>query len=314
MLARLSNSLRGRKKKWRKVFLSKSKPVWNDVKLRYYTDVKKDSVTFEIKNALGIGARLVWVLEILAFCDAKGIIPNFKFSYYDSPPEDDFFNRYFYIKNFTARQENLIKLESNAELGFTKQCNEALSVEQAHRLIQKYVGVHREILGEVESFCRSKLHYDNVLGVHYRATDKISEAPLVAYEAVLKNIRFYLQKYPATEAIFLSTDDKKFETYLRSTAATGKPLVIRDDYFRSDNNLPVHYNQQLDKYKINQDAVVNFLLLSRCRGLIKSASLLSDLSVLFNPAIRLVMLNAPYGNKLWFPAKDLLKRVDYPCV
>lgn len=294
--------------------LSKSKPVWNNIKLHYYADIKKEAVTFEIKNALGIGARLVWVLEILAFCEEKGIMPDFKFSYPDSLPEEDYFKKYFHIKNDTAKKKNIITLESTAELGFRKNYNEKLNVDHANSLIQKYLGVNSEVLEEVDCFCTERLNYKNILGVHYRATDKVTEAPLVQYETVLNNILFYLNKYPGTEAIFLSTDDKKFETYLISTASTGKPLVIRDDYFRSENNLPVHYNKKLDKYKINQDAVVNFLLLSKCRGLIKSASLLSDLSVLFNPAIRLVLLNAPYGNKLWFPAKDLLKRVEYPCI
>lgn len=313
MLTNSLKLLRSNKQKLRRLILSKRKPVLNSIKLYFYINVKKGPVTFEIRNALGIGARLVWVLEILAFCDENGIIPDFKFSYPDSLPEEDYFKKYFYIKNFTGKKGNLIRLETIGDLGFKNGYNGKLNVEYANSLIRKYLGVNDEVLEEVESFRRKKLQYENVLGIHYRATDKITEAPLVQYEAVFKNILFYLSKYPDTQAVFLSTDDKKFELYLRSVF-TGKPLVVREDYFRSENDTPIHYNRNLDKYRINQDAVVNLLLLSKCQGLIKCSSMLSDLSVLFNPAINLVVLNSPYSKNLWFPAKDLLSRVSYSCI
>ena len=51
---------------------------------------------------------------------------------------------------------------------------------------------------------------------------------------------------------------------------------------------------------------MNCLILSRCAALLKTASILSGWSKLFNPALPVVMLNRPPEENLWFPERVLV--------
>jgi hypothetical protein len=55
-----------------------------------------------------------------------------------------------------------------------------------------------------------------------------------------------------------------------------------------------------------RDAIVNCLILSRCEALLKTASILSAWSKLFNPRLPVVMLNRPPDEHLWFPERVLV--------
>ena len=52
----------------------------------------------DICNRNGMGAKLEWCLEILAYCDAHGMLPQFRFSYPDSRPNEDYFGPYFSLR------------------------------------------------------------------------------------------------------------------------------------------------------------------------------------------------------------------------
>lgn len=55
-----------------------------------------------------------------------------------------------------------------------------------------------------------------------------------------------------------------------------------------------------------RDALVNCLILSRCDALLKTASILSGWSKLFNPQLPVSMMSAPYEEYLWFPERDIV--------
>jgi hypothetical protein len=82
--------------------------------------------------------------------------------------------------------------------------------------------------------------------------------------------------------------------------------VFRQDSARSRDGRSIHGSPEADKYDINRDAIVNCLLLSRCNALLKTASILSGWSKLFNPRLPVVMLNRPSGEHLWFPERALV--------
>jgi hypothetical protein len=43
----------------------------------------------------------------------------------------------------------------------------------------------------------------------------------------------------------------------------------------------------------------------------KTASILSDWSVLFNPKIKLILLSKPYQNNIYFPFKDFSNSIEF---
>ncbi len=259
----------------------------------------------------GLGSKLEWSLEVMAYCEEKGLEPRIRFSY--PPAGSDYFGSFFFIrgeKESTKTTPPFTRIRLIPELGFEKDYDKELTIEWAHRLIDKYLGVKQFVLDEVDQFCREHFAQKTVLGIHYRSTDKVGEAPAVAYDSVTRNIRHYLGLYPQTNAIFISTDDQRFREYIAGEF-TALPVIIREDYFRSDNSSSIHHNKRLDKFEVNKDALINCLLLSRCHALIKSSSFLSDWSKLFNPALPVVLLNKPYEHALWFPASEIAKDVLY---
>jgi hypothetical protein len=59
-------------------------------------------------------------------------------------------------------------------------------------------------------------------------------------------------------------------------------------------------------YRKGEEALINCLLLSRCSALIRTTSFLSAWASIFNPALPIVLLNAPYAKSPWYPEKLLI--------
>lgn len=245
----------------------------------------------------------------MAYCEEMNLRPRFRFSYPDS---GDYFADYFDIRNAheDERPAKFTRIREMAELGLGKDYDKTLNIGHANRLIGKYLKIKDFIVSEVDGFCKDHFGDNEVLGIHYRSTDKAGEAPSVPYEKVIANIEYYIDRYPATRAVFISTDDKNFSNFIQSRF-DARPLIFREDYFRSSDNSSVHHNKKLDKYEVNRDALINCLLLSRCNALIKTSSFLSDWSKLFNPSLPVVLLNRPYDQTLWFPASQIVKELLY---
>jgi hypothetical protein len=123
---------------------------------------------------------------------------------------------------------------------------------------------------------------------------------------VRRNIDHYLELFPHTDRIFVATDDARFLDYLQN-ASLSRPIVCREDSFRSRDGSSIHESPDTDKYAINRDAIVNCLILSRCEALLKTASILSAWSKLFNPRLPIVVLNQPPDENLWFPERVLVE-------
>ena len=266
----------------------------------FRANIDNGIMAVEIKNTIGFGARLSWVLEILAFCDEHNLRPAFRFTYPGS--DSDFFQPFFKVNTaFSCALEKLkfVKIYTIGELDLGKNYDAVLTVESASYLINKYLVIQEDVLQEVDAFCTAH-HFDRpTLGLHYRGTDKSAEAPPVSYENVEQHIRCFIKNNPDTRAVFVATDDDNFLRFMKQSSV-GHLVVSRDDSFRARDNVAIHFSGH-DKYALNRDAIVNCLLLARCHALLKTASILSAWSVLFNPGIQVTMLNQPFDN--YFPER-----------
>ena len=263
----------------------------------------------EINSNHGIGAKFIWALEIIAYCDENNRLPKIKFTYPKSKDKEDYFTKYFRIKS-DARSGlacDYMTINSIGGLGLGKSYNNKLKIDYAHYLINKYIDVQEWVLKEVNDFCDTHFNKKSVLGVHYRGTDKSKEAPYVSFEEVYRNIAYYLEKYPETDLVFLSSDDEHFINQVHTTALP-KPVVYRRDAFRSSDNQAIHHSSH-SKLDVNRDAIINCLILSRCNTVMKTASILSAVSVLFNTEVSVVLLNKPFYD--WYPEKGLAEKVLY---
>jgi len=258
-------------------------------------------------NAMGLGARIINMLEILLYCDTKGDIPLIKFNYKEKNNTNDYFNELFYYKNEQPVNQSKIKFTSihdTSDLVWKNFDRQQLRLNMANDLFEKYLGFNQKIVEEVNGFSNQYFTGKQVLGIHYRGTDKITEAPEVTYDDLLHHVRKILTDHPILNLIFLSSDDAQVIHFLVKSNLP-VPVVYRDDAIRSENGDQIHLKQEHSKVTINRDAIVNCLILSKCNHLLKTASLLSDCSVVFNPKLQVSVINSPYQQATWWPTTEI---------
>lgn len=264
------------------------------------SDVSNGYVAVDFCNEVGIGARLVWCLNVLAYCDTNKSEADFRFSF-PRAQDTDFFAPFFFIRNPNR---------SPAPRQFVRAVtidavpHEVIDLSRATDLARKYVAPQLDVSAETDQFWSEHGLDGNVLGVHYRGTDKTDEAPRVDYETVTRYVQSYLYRHRETTAIFVSSDERKFIDFAIATFAD-LPVVCREDFRRADTLQPVYRNLD-DVPSIQRDAVVNCLLLARCSGLIKTASFLSAFAAILNPDMRTFIINRPHEKSLWFPEREML--------
>jgi hypothetical protein len=125
------------------------------------------------------------------------------------------------------------------------------------------------------------------LGVHYRGTDKFSEAPRVPYEEVMAAVRDAAHlALPRRWKLFVATDEQPFLEYARHAFPD---RLICQEAIRSTDGQGLHF-QLAGDYRNGEGAVSDCLLLSRCNYLIRTESELSLCSTLFNPHLPVTVI------------------------
>lgn len=284
------------------------------ISLKFKSLSRKGIFPIEFKSHHGIGAKLVWCLEILLYCKKNNLVPYFKFSYIDSKPEDDFFSAFF--KTNYGNQGSKIKFVQVKHIGETPldlNYNQELDLSLANQLMNEHIIPRTEIISETEEFCKNHFNGLKTMGVHFRNTDKISEAPAVDYITVVKNIDYCLERNSSIEKIFITTDDKNFLMFMQESHLSAK-IVFREDSYRSADGIAIHNRADVDKYDINKDAVMNMMILTKCDFILKSASFLSAVALIYNPSISFAMFNKPFDKKLWFPESELVKKTAFTSI
>jgi len=167
-----------------------------------------------------------------------------------------------------------------------------LNRKRVHSLINQYFHLKGHLKKEVSQFSKKNFQGYHVIGVHYRGTDKSSEAPRVnyldVYEALRKHIFDYrLKKYK----IFVATDEEAFLEYMLKRFPN---RVVFQEAFRSKSGAPVHLTDNHEPYQRGKEALVDAILLSGTQFLIRTSSSLSLWSTYFNPELPVLLLNTRY--------------------
>jgi hypothetical protein len=140
----------------------------------------------------------------------------------------------------------------------------------------------------VEQFYNREFKGHFVIGVHYRGTDKATEAPRVHYDEVSKDLRSYIKRHAAKNfRIFVASDEQRFIEYMQMIFPE---RVIFIPCERSRGSSPLHYSTK-HPYEQGESAVVDAILLSKTQVLFRTSSNLSLWSSFMNPKLPIVMLN-----------------------
>lgn len=208
--------------------------------------------------------------------------------YYEKGRGDNWWSYYFLdtkyerknlLKPIIRRPSDIEKAEMGNSVHFY------MTRQRASFLIEKYIRVKPEILQEVEDFYTTYLKGHRVIGLHYRATDKVLEANAISYQEVKEKLLKEIEKQKA-DRIFVATDDPIFLLELKQDFSS---LVVHTDAQRIEN-APIHYTSDLNYLK-GKEALIDCLLLARSDVLLRCSSNLSAVSCFFNPNMKAISLN-----------------------
>jgi hypothetical protein len=139
-----------------------------------------------------------------------------------------------------------------------------------------------------------------ILGVHVRRTDKFllgmfgttdRSAPVD-----LMHFKYEIDKIINNfDYIFLATDCTETCKFFKKEY--GKKVIYNIDAFRGSDTLSVHNNyKEISGYKKGQDVLIDMILLSKCKYLLRSSSNVSITSLYVNKDLEYLNLNAKYLN------------------
>lgn len=208
--------------------------------------------------------------------------------YYDTEKGPNWWEYYFEPIALEKKSGGAVRHISDGKQGGLSWKGMTMPRARAAQLMQKYIRMKPHIQKVVDEFARDHFGQGKVVGVHYRGTDKESEAPKVSYQAFFDEI----QKFKPNK-IFVATDEVHFLDAIKKEFP-GKITYI--EAMRSSDGQNVHH-RMVNNYKKGEEAVVDCLLLSRCQVIICNRSNLNIASSRFNTKIPLISLNEMYWEK-----------------
>lgn len=165
-----------------------------------------------------------------------------------------------------------------------------MSRERNAEIINKYIKLKPNVQYKIDKFIQHYLNGKYIVGVHYRGTDKSSEAPRVPFDEVFHKINEIIQTI-SDYKIFVATDEQAFVDYMVSKFGD---YVCFIDAHRSLNHDPIHHNQGAPmsfSAALGEEAVIDCYLLSKSHILVRTFSLMSSAAANINPLLTVINLN-----------------------
>lgn len=265
---------------------------------------------FDVCGTMGLGAMLSHTMLLLDRCDRKGLTPVIKFSNplygRETAKPGDWFGQYFELSAHCAGRpaKRLLysKIKAHSDY-FGDPKGSRISIERAHELFTRYLTIKDLVYDEADKVFPATKQGKRV-GVHFRGTDKVVEAPRVAWTAVSDLVADQIRCDSSITSIFVTSDEVAFIDFMR-TIPFGIPIVTYDVEATSANGLAIHFSPG-DPYVRALEALCIIVLLSRCDIVIRTPSHLSAWAKILNPALKTVTMARPYDEFDYFPDSVLL--------
>lgn len=263
----------------------------------------------DIQGRMGLGATLMNLL-ILHHCFdrepglKKIVSSNPLFTTEGSRPDaiDSYFERHD-----AALDEECETIPFGHPLDIsTQSLSEGLTIQRAHDLFNKHYAVRQRFMDEARTFLGSGA--SQVLGVHFRGSDKQMEAPRIAWDRIAATVDSFLDTRGA-DSIFVATDELSFLRFMEQRYGGARVRAL-DCRYLSEGPVPAHF-QQGDGFEKGREALVTMLILSMCRVCVRVPSNLSGFSKILNPALPMVTLGEPYP-PIPFPENEILSEAAAP--
>jgi hypothetical protein len=256
----------------------------------------------DLKEGL-FGQIVLWIFEILPYLEKHCIFPDWdiKSRLYGVEPDYTVIPGVFNLAYTPVSQFN--RTMSLLRLRASHVHTIGGDWQYAHRLWHSYFTIPHRVRRVADEIPISKY----TLGVHYRGNDKNqtpSDTNFVSQQDFLILIKDFLKDHQDVESIFIATDEFSFVQSVQQKFAHLKIINLgRVDFHKSSTNV---YNKA-------DRALLDCLLLSRCKYLLKCSSALSAFAKVLNPRIEAYRISASKllnGSIPYFPDAYIPKLVS----
>ncbi len=262
---------------------------------------------FDIVGAMGFGATLTHMLVLLDYCDRRGLVPAIRISnrFYrrDGRRSNDWFGDFFVGLSRSQRKRWFLlyaKVQCNED--YPRVFADSIDIARANAVFNKYVAITGAAIGIAEAFARANFR-GRTLGVHYRGTNKVSEAPRVAWNVVEAAVREVIVADPKIAAVFVASDEPEFSRWL-AARGLGVELCNYDSHEVATGG-GANYLSDGDGQRKGLEALVTILLLAKCHTVVRTPSHLSAWAKILNPEQEVIMLARPYESAMAFPERPI---------
>jgi hypothetical protein len=249
---------------------------------------QKESITLQSRD-VGMFSVFIDVVTCLHAYDQqliKGFTVDFKDKglYYDPQIGDNWWSYYFepIALGDLAPPIRTIEIAGEFLFDFKK------PYPKHHEIISQYIFPKSQITQFVNHFVNENFK-GYTIGIHYRGTDKKTEAPRIAYSRILELIQFKVSRLKSKPyTLFVATDEQAFlDEIIRLF-----PGHVRFIEAQRATNIttPVHYHPNRNPFQLGLTALIDCLLLSKTHLLIRTASNLSECSRYFNPDLPTILV------------------------
>lgn len=248
----------------------------------------------DLKEGL-FGQVLLFVFEVLPYLDERDLMPEWEIRSKLYGNRDNGclvipglleLNYEPVVSNIGSKKVGLKKLRQYATATLGNDWR------YLNKLLLKYFRIPQRIIDRADAFP----NLNQALGLHYRGTDKnksSSETNYVSEADFMMLADDLLRSIPEIRLIFIASDERQFVERMRAA---------HPDYEILSSGEVVHHKnlKEHDNFAKGDHAMLDCLLLSRCKYLMKCQSALSGFAKILNPEIEAYRISA---NKLapWAP-------------
>lgn len=277
--------------------------------------ISKYEIEFVIKiHNVGMFASFNWILYV-GLCCEKLQIRNFSISYPDtvyggsSSPNSNWIDGILIPRNSIRGAKYKIRINISNVRSFPEISRELreLNLIKSNQIFQDLFEIEESILQSVFEYVSQEIA-SPFLAIHLRGTDKYKEARLVTLSEVLETLSSLIDRTQnEVTPIFVASDEKKLIEDLSLQIERQFPnckVYFQKGFNRSLDGRPLHlrgYSSSGSEQDLAIEALIEALILSKSSILIRNSSFLSGWASIFNPNLKVLMLNAPDKSKNWFP-------------
>lgn len=207
-----------------------------------------------------------------------------------------------------------VRLADLREFPFPTEPAFELTIDRARAVFAQTFDFAPEVLAGAAALQARWPHAATMVGVHYRGTDKASEAKPVPIDAAVQLVgetecRFRQHGVTAVH-FFVATDAEAMVDAMRERFGADR-VHVNPHAERSDSRDAVHLSIPRSLRRA-RDAMTDALLLSRCPVLVRTSSFLSGWSTVFARRQHVLMMNHPYAHTRWFPDSEIMNFAYWP--